>query len=225
MCSLTRLLSDDWIFVVESLKYSDDVIGIPKSGGPSRTVAHRPYGLRDPYYDSTTNQLLMSEITHTGSRVVALEPKPETWPLRPQNSNSSPLTIPEKEWSPEPYRAVKGLLKPYTWLPTIGIFQSDINIDLSAQDPTARWSSTQGLRYNINRQGLWGQTILTAARPWPNLSLESHYGRRSERDLNLKFQSSRLQTLNSPICPLKNGENINCYSEWTFLFPGALRPK
>ena len=48
----------------------------------------------------------MSEITHTGSRMLRLT-KPETWPLRPQNSNSSPLTIPEKEWSPEPYRAVK----------------------------------------------------------------------------------------------------------------------
>ena len=68
-------------------------------------------------------------------------------------------------------------------MPTIGLAQSNVNIAVNAIDPTARWSLEQSVQYNINKQGIWGQTALTANRPWPNLTLESQYGRRSERDL------------------------------------------
>ena len=176
--------NENWIFVVESQSYSDDVVAIPKSGGNIRTAAHRPYGLRDPHYDRTTNQLIMTEVTHKGSKLIAMDIEPENWPERQSSIPETTLNIPTNEWQSRPYYAVLGILRPYSWLPTISLAQSNISLEVSAIDPTARWSLTQNVQYNINRQGIWGQTAISATRPWPNLTIESQYGRRSERDLN-----------------------------------------
>jgi hypothetical protein len=61
---------------------------------------------------------------------------------------------------------------------------ANLGASINTQDATGRWLGQQGVIYNINNSGIWGQSAVTATRLWPNVTLETTYGRRFERDLS-----------------------------------------
>lgn len=176
--------NSDWIFVLKSQPHWDDVIALPKTGGPEKTAVHRMYGVRDPSYDPETESIVFSEVTHSGSKISSAKITPDLWDDRPASGPAEEIVVPDISWEIKPYRAFLGVLKPYAWTPNLSLLNANLGVDINTQDATGRWLGQQGVLYNVNSGGLWGQTAVTATRPWPNIKLESIYGRRFERDLN-----------------------------------------